>query len=129
MATPVYIEQAVEAALKASPEIFALAAGRVYPLRLPQNPVLPAVTYQRTDSSPDNTLLGYGSENVVLTVNSLASVYGDATELALAVRAVMAAAPINAILRKEIHLYEEDAELPCVSSEYLVQQSGGHAHG
>jgi hypothetical protein len=129
MATPVYIEQAVEAALKASPEILALCAGRVHPLRLPQGAMLPAVTYQRTDSIPDNTLRGYGSESVVLTVNSFAAIYEEAKELALAVRAVMAAPPINAILRKEIDLLEEHITVPCVSAEYLIQQSGGHCHG
>ncbi|MDR2696033.1 MAG: DUF3168 domain-containing protein [Deltaproteobacteria bacterium] len=129
MATPVYVEHAVDAALRASAEVVALCAGRVYPLKLPQGAMLPAVAYLRTAGSPDYTLQGYGSESVTLVLNSFAPTYGEAKDLALAVRRVMAAAPINAILRKEADVYDENAEAPCVSAEYLVQQSGGHCHG
>jgi len=152
MTTPVYIEQTVTAALKASAQVAALVADRVYPVKIPQGAVLPAVTYQRTDSSPDYTLQGYGSETVTLTLNSLAPTYEQAKELAIAVRAVMTAAPIRAIVRKEVDLKDacelcpmrtsgargakpsgrgkdEKIEAPCVSTEYLVQQSGGHHHG
>ncbi|MCL1940029.1 MAG: DUF3168 domain-containing protein [Desulfovibrionaceae bacterium] len=128
MAT-VYIEQAVAAALNASVEIAALAADRVYPVKAPQGSALPAVTYQRTGSSPDYTLQGYGSETVTLTLNSLAPTYEEAKELAIAVRAVMTAAPIRAVVQKEVDLDDEKIEAPCVSTEYLVQQSGGHYHG
>jgi hypothetical protein len=129
MAAPVYIEQVVEAALKASAEVDALCSGRVYPLKIPQGTLLPAIVYQRTSSSPDYTLSGYASEGVVLMLNCFAMTYGEAKDLALAARSVMAAAPINAIVRKEVDLFDEKVEAPCVSTEYLVQQSGGHSHG
>ena len=124
-----YIEQAVAAALTASPEVEALVSGRVYPLKLPQGTVLPAVTYQRTDSSPDYTLQGYGSESVTLMLNSFGPTYEEAKELAMAVRGVMTAAPFKAMVRKEADLTDENIEDPCVSTEYLVQQGGGQYHG
>jgi hypothetical protein len=43
MATPVYVEQTADAALKASTEVAALCAGRVYPLKIPQGAELPAL--------------------------------------------------------------------------------------
>ena len=129
MAAPFYMEQAVAATLKASPAVAALCAGRVYPLKIPQGTILPAVVYQRTFTSPDYTLSGYTSEGVVLMVNSFAMTYGEAKELALAVRSAMAAAPLNAILRNETDLYEDSAEVACVNAEYLCQQPGGFCHG
>lgn len=124
-----YIEQAVAAALTASAEVTALVSDRVYPLKLPQEATLPAVTYQRTDSSPDYTLHGYGSESVTLTLNSFGPTYGEAKELAIAVRGVMTTAPFKAMVRKEADLTDENIEYPCVSTEYLVQQSGGQYYG
>lgn len=129
MAAPLYIEKAVAAALKASPEVAAACAGRVYPLKIPQGTVLPAVVYQRTYSSPDYTLQGYTSEGVVLMLNSFALSYEAVKVLALAVRSALAAGPINAILRNETDLYEENAEVFCISAEYLCQQTGGYCHG
>ena len=129
MIAPLYIEKAIAVALKASPEVSATCAGRVYPLKIPQGTKLPAVVYQRTYSSPDYTLQGYSSEGVVLMLNSFALTYEAAKELALAVRSVLAGAPINAILRNEIDLHEENADVFCISAEYLCQQTGGYCHG
>ena len=126
MAAPVYIEKAIAAALKAAPEVSALCSGRVFPLKIPQGTRLPAVVYQRTHSSPDYTLAGYCSEGVVLMVNSFALTYEAAKELALAVRAAMAAEPVSAIFRTEADLYQDTAEVFCVSAEYLCQQTGGY---
>jgi len=129
MAAPIYIEKAIAATLKASPEVTAACAGKVYPLKIPQGTKLPAVVYQRIYSSPDYTLQGYTSEGVVIMLNSFALTYKAAKELALAVRSALAAAPINAILRNENDLYEENAGVFCVSAEYLCQQTGGYCHG
>lgn len=129
MAAPVYIEKAIAAALKASPEVSAACAGRVYPLKIPQGTVLPAVVYQRTYSDPAYTLSGYTSEGVVLMLNSFALTYEEAKVLALAVRSALAAAPLNAILRNETDLHEEQSDVFCVSAEYLCQQTGGYCHG
>lgn len=125
MSAPVYIENAVAAALKASPDVRAMCAGRVYPLKIPQGVKLPAVVYQRTFSGPDETLRGYNSEAVVIMVNSFALGFDAVKKLALAVRSAMAEEPLNAVLRNETDLFEENAEAFCVSAEYLCQQSGG----
>ena len=126
MTTPVYIEQTVAAALGSSPEITALCDGRVYPLKMPQGTTLPALVYLRAEGTPEYTLQGYGSESVVIAVNSFAHTYEEAKELALAVRPVMTAPPIKAILQKDADVYDEDVAALCVSAEYLCQQKGVH---
>lgn len=129
MPAPAYIEKAVAAILKASPDVKAICAGRVYALKIPQGTILPAVVYQRIHSSPDYTLSGYTSESVSLMVNSFALAYDEAKKLALAVRSALSAAPLNALLCNETDLFEDSAEIACVSAEYLCQQSGGYCHG
>ena len=129
MATPVYIEKAVMAALKASPEIVAICAGRVYPLKIPQGKVLPAVVIQRLHSRPDFTLQGYTSESVTIMVNSFAMSWPTAKELALAVRKALGTAPLNAIFDSDRDLLNENGDVFCVSAEYICQQTGGYCHG
>ena len=129
MAAPAYIELAIEAALKDSPDVAAICAGRVYPLEIPQGTKLPAVVYQRIYTSPDMTLRGYTSEGVTIMVNSFALKFGEAKALALAVRKTMAAKPLNAIFQDENDLNKPDSGARCVSAEYLVQQPGGYCYG
>lgn len=125
MASPAYIEKLVVAMLKGDAEVHKICAGRIYPLKIPQGTRLPAVVYQRFYSNPDYHLRGYDSEAVSLMVNSFCLTYEKTKELALAVRSVMAKAPINAILENEIDLYEDGADAFCINAQFLVQQSGG----
>ena len=117
-----YIEQAVADALIASAEVGALVEGRVYPLEPPQGATLPAVAYQRIETSPNYTLQGYGSESVTLALSSFAADYALMKELALAVRKVLTAAPFMATVRQEADVYGEEVEFPHVRTEYLMQQ-------
>ncbi len=129
MAAPVYIEKAVVAALKGSSDVSAICEGKVYPLKIPQGVKLPAVVYQRIYTNPDYSLRGYTSEGVALLINSFAMSFDEAKQLALAVRGVLAASPLNAILQNERDLHEENADVFCVSAEYFCQQIGGFCHG
>lgn len=129
MAAPELIEKAVAKALKSSPDVKAFCAGRVFPLKIPQGTKLPAIVYQRTHSSPDHTLAGYGSEGVTLMVNCFAMTYDQAKDMALAVRSAMAAAPLNAVFNGDEDLLNENGDVFSVSAEYLCQQTGGYCHG
>jgi hypothetical protein len=119
MTTSVYIEQTVADALNASAKIAALCNDRVFPLKLPQGAMLPAIVYRRESGRPEYTLQGCSCESVVLALNSYALTYEEAKELALAVRGVMTMPPLRAILQKDTDLYEENVEIPCVRAEYL----------
>jgi hypothetical protein len=128
MAAPVYIEQLIVAALKASPKVAGVCAGRVYPLKIPQGTILPAVVYQRISSRPDYTLQGYGSEGVDMMINCFALTYAAAKDLSLAVRKAMAGAPLNAIFDGDRDLLNENGDVFCTSAEYRCQQTGGYCH-
>lgn len=129
MGEPEYIEKVVAKALKASPDINALCSKRVFAVKIPQGTKFPVLVYQRIYSEPENTLLGYPAERVVLIVNSFALKHDTAKKLALTVRRVMAGAPIKAILRNETDLYNDGSEAFCVSAEYLCYQHGGFCYG
>ncbi len=119
------IEQAIADALISSAEVGALISGRVYPVTLPPGATLPALVYRRIESVPQYTLQGYGSESVTLALESFAETYAEVKELAFAVRGVMTAVPFMAMVMKEADVRGENGELPCVRTEYLVQQTGG----
>ena len=127
-AQPVFIERAVEAALKSSAAVRALCAGRVYPLVIPKGTKLPAVVYQRMRGKPDSTLAGYSSEGVDIMVNCFALQFDAAKELALAVRGAMAAPPLKAVFNGDRDLLNEKGDVFCTNAEYTVQQSGGYCH-
>lgn len=129
MAAPEYIETSVAAALKASSDVSAICSGHVYPLKIPQGTVLPAVVYQRTYSAPHNTLQGYTSETVTLTVNCFSLTYAEAKALAIAVRKAMSLEPLNAIFDSERDLMNETGDVYCISAEYRCQQTGGYCYG
>lgn len=129
MPGPDFIERTIEQTLKANQGLSALCGKNVFALKIPQGTKLPAVVYQRTHSRPDYTLTGYASEAVTIMINCFAIGYPKAKQLALAVRAAMAGHPLNAVLQNETDLYEENAEVFCVSAEYLCQQSGGYCYG
>ena len=129
MAAPELIEKAVATALKSSPDVKAICAGRVFPLKIPQGTKLPAIVYQRIHGSPDYTLSGYGSEGVTLMVNCFAMKYEQAKDLALAVRNALAAAPLNAVFDGDQDLLNENGDVFCVSADFICQQHGGYCHG
>jgi len=93
---------------------------RIYPLVMPQSPTLPAVTYQRVNANPVNTLSGYsGLMNPHITVNSFATDYGQAKEIANAIHVAMnAATTMRTILTNEMDGWEPDANLFVVSQDF-----------
>lgn len=125
MPEPEFIELAVAAALKASPELAAIAGDRVYPLMLPQGATLPAVVYLRLRSGPHHTLTGSAGEAVTVKIACYALDYVQAKSLAAAVRAVMAAFPGGAALVTDQDVKEEGTDAFCVSAEFICQQHGG----
>ena len=129
MAAPELIEKVVVTALKSSPDVKAICAGRVFPLKIPQGAKLPAIVYQRVHSSPDHTLAGYTSEGVTIMVNCFAMKYEAAKDLSLIARSALAAAPLHAVFNGDKDLLNEDGNVFCVSANFICQQTGGYCHG
>ena len=129
VASPEYIESAVNAALRADEAVKAICSGRVHPLKIPQGTLLPAIVYQRVYSNPQSTLQGYSSESVTIMINSFALTYSEAKELALAVRGALAGEPLSAMFFSERDLLNDTGDVFCISAEYACMQHGGYCHG
>lgn len=93
---------------------------RIYPVVMPQEVVLPAISYQRVSSSPENTLEGFTNlENADVVVNSWARNYDEAKVLAAEVHAAMDAARLfRCVLTNELDGYDPDISLYVVSQNY-----------
>ena len=128
MSQPVYIEQEIAKALKQSGKVKAICRGRIYSVKIPQGVKFPVVAYQRIYTRPDMTLRGYSSETVVIQVNSFALDYDEAKQLAMAVREVLAKAPLHGEFETEHDTYNDDSGVYCVTAEYAFQQSGGFCY-
>lgn len=70
--------------------LIALTSTRIYPIILPQNPTLPAVTYQRTDG-PRESALGaeMGLAHPGIQIDSWGKTYASAKAVATQARAAL----------------------------------------
>ena len=70
--------------------LIALTSTRIYPIILPQNPILPAVTYQRTDG-PRESALGavMGLAHPGIQIDSWGKTYASAKAVATQTRAAL----------------------------------------
>lgn len=104
------------------------AAGRIYPLVLPQNPTLPAVTFSRVSGLRVHNLGGVsGRARPRISISSWASTYAGVQALAAAIRASLngfkgTLATIAADIRidNEIDLYEEEPKVYHIVQDYFV---------
>lgn len=93
---------------------------RVYPVVMPQDPVFPAVTYQRVSGLKVNTLAGYsGLENPHIAINVWARTYDEAKGIAKDIHTAMnGASAFKAILINDLDGYDPDINLYVVSQDY-----------
>lgn len=84
------IESALLALLTANAGVAALAGTRIYAVQLPQQPTLPAVTYELVSDRRQGTFTGpAGLPGSLFRVHSWAAGYAAAKALANAVRAAL----------------------------------------
>ena len=114
------LESKIYSLLIADTTIAAKLSQRVYPLIMPQNPTLPAVTYQRIASQPVYSLSGYANlDNAKILINSWGTGYEVVKELAADVHSAMdRAGSFKAILTNDLDGYDEDVKLYVVSQNY-----------
>ena len=84
------MEESVRAVLLSDTDVAAIVSARIYPVVLPQNPTLPAVTYQRISLvSPVTLDAAIGPERIRLQVDCWALTWGAVRALASAVKTAL----------------------------------------
>jgi len=97
-----------------------LVSSRVYPLQLPQKPMLPAITYQQVSAVRVRNLRGRaGKVRLWVTINCWADTQLAAHNLADSVKALLDTTDTERVLDNEFDLFEFDAG---VSGIYRVVQ-------
>lgn len=116
------LEPKIYTVLSGSSAVSAVVSARIYPLVLPQDVTLPAITYVRISGGQVNSMGGYsGLENPRMQIDVWGATYTAAKTLAALVHAAMSAATtFSALLISDMDLYEDDTKIYRVSMDFSV---------
>lgn len=114
------IEDAMYAHLSTSTALTALVSIRIYPVMMPEDPTLPAVTFQRISNNPQWSMSGpCGMDNPTVQVDCWATSYAGAKALGDTLRAAMAsAASYKSVQVADQDIYEADTEIYRASMDF-----------
>lgn len=114
------LETKIYTALTGNATIAAVVNSRIYPLVIPQNPTLPAITYQRVSGQHINTLDGFANlENAHIAISIYATRYDSAKELAEDVHKTMdEARTFRALLSNDADGYDPETGLFYISQDW-----------
>jgi hypothetical protein len=108
----VSLESDLVAALEADTALRALVGRRIYPLRLPQKPTLPAVVYRRIDTPTDYSHDGPGPSQPRFQFDCWAETLAAGIAVAAALRTALATlnsvGTRNVMISDELDLSEPD---------------------
>jgi hypothetical protein len=113
--------------LKANVAVAAIAGTQIYPILIPQNTALPAVTIQRISGGQQNTLGGYnGMERPRIQVDCWATSYTTAKKLGAAIRLAMnSSSEFKAGCESDLDEYDDDSKTFQVSLDFYVWHQEG----
>lgn len=115
------IEQVLHSLIAADQRFISLAADRLSPVLLNEQSSFPAATYQVISTRPLYTLDGrINLTKARVQIDSWSKSYGQAKELALAITAVLDGSALDAQLLSSTDLYEREAQLYRVMTEFAV---------
>ena len=98
-----------------------LVSNRVYPLVMPQKGTLPAIVYARIANNAQNVLEGGASiDQIRFQVDTYATTFAAARQLAAQVRSAMEGAGYKATLQTEQDFFEAEVNYYRVSQDYYV---------
>lgn len=113
------IEEAIYAHLSTSTALTAIVSNRIYPIMMPQEPTIPAVTYQRVSNVHINAISGAcGLDNIRIQIDCWTTSYSAAKTLGDVLRKAMASAPFTALQLSDEDIYDPDTEIYSVSMDY-----------
>ena len=116
------LETLIRSALIANADIKRMVTRRVYPIALPQNCDMPAVSYSRVTGARVNDLSGYGGlQNAHIQVDTWATSYEEAVELGASIQTCMnGASGYKSLLINDVDGYDADANLYRWTGEFSV---------
>ena len=123
------IESSISTFLLADAILSGLIASRLYPLKLPQKPTLPAVTYQRISGERVHDMSGAsGLAEPRFQFDAWADKYLDAKSVADAIRKRLDGfkglaetdTVQSALLESDRDFYEDDVKIWRVSMDYFI---------
>jgi hypothetical protein len=114
------IEDAMYSHLSTSTALTAIVGNRIYPMLMPQDPTLPAVTFQRISNGPQWSINGpCGLDNPHMQVDCWTTSFAGSKALSDALRKAMATAgTYSAVQLTDQDIYEVDTEIYRVSQDY-----------
>lgn len=102
-----------------------LASGKVYPLVAPEKITAPYIVYSRISSTPENTLDGGATIDLVrIQVDTYANTYSAVKSLAESVRSALEGSAAKATLQTDQDLFEPDLKVYRISQDYYCWQRG-----
>lgn len=107
------IESKIYSALTGNTTIFASVSNRIFPMVMPQDTTLPAITYQRLSGGQENDLSGYSNlENPHISIMCWATNYDGALDLAEDVHVAMdgAGSAFHSILVNDLDGFDPETE-------------------
>lgn len=115
------LESKIYTALTGSTLITAITT-RIYPMIAPPEVTTPYIIYFRVSGGQINTLNGYATcENPMIQIDAFSTGYSQAKTLTVNMHTVLnATTTFKAILVSDNDLYEEEAALYRVSSDYSI---------
>ena len=113
------IEQSIYSHFSTSAALTALISDRIYPMMMPQDPVLPSVTYQRISNMPVNALSGAcGLDKPIIQIDCWSTTYAGVKALGDTVRKALAAGPYFSLQLSDEDIYEPGTEIYRVSMDF-----------
>lgn len=114
------METEIYTVLKDNATVNALVNTRIYPVVMPQDPIMPAITYYETGNNPVNTLTGKtGLENPQIAINCWATAYDTADRIAKAVHGAMdGCRTFRAVLINQMDVYDPEIGLFSKAQSY-----------
>ena len=116
------VEPKIYTLLSGDALIAALVATRIYPVILPQDVTLPAISYSRVSGGQVNSFDGYSDlENPRIQIDVWGETYASVQALAALVHTVMdGATTFGALLESDMDFYEDDTLIYRVSMDFSV---------
>lgn len=116
------LEPKIYTVISGAAAVAAVVSTRIYPVVLPQDVALPAISYSRISGGQINSLTGYSNlESPRIQVDVWGETYSSVKSLAADVHTAMdGATTFGALLESDMDMYEDDTKIHRVSMDFIV---------